>query len=70
MLLKNDVVQFNENHSWCGCLGIVEEVKLSKIMVGVPMPSNDGESRIAYIFCKASDVEVIGKAVLTIGDDE
>ena len=34
------------------------------------MPSNDDESRIAYIFCKASDVEVIGKAVLTIGDDE
>ena len=23
----NDVVQFNENHKWCGCLGIVTEVK-------------------------------------------
>ena len=22
-----DVVQFNENHKWCGCLGIVREVK-------------------------------------------
>ena len=22
-----DVVQFNENHKWCGCLGIITEVK-------------------------------------------
>ena len=22
-----DVVQFNENHEWCGCFGIIEEIK-------------------------------------------
>ena len=22
-----DVVQFNENHKWCGCLGIIYEIK-------------------------------------------
>nr|DAT91459.1 MAG TPA: hypothetical protein [Caudoviricetes sp.] len=26
-LKLNDVVQFNENHKWCGALGIVNEVK-------------------------------------------
>lgn len=61
---KNDVVQFTENHKWCGCLGIVSEVKPSKIMVGVPMPSNDGNTGTAYIFCQPEDVELIGEAVL------
>lgn len=23
----DDVVQFNENHKWCGALGIITEVK-------------------------------------------
>ena len=38
----NDVVQFNENHKWCGCLGIVNEIKNCgedfRYMVGVPVP--------------------------------
>lgn len=37
-----DVVQFNENHEWQGCLGIIREVKDCKengirYMVGVPV---------------------------------
>lgn len=39
----NDVVQFNENHSWGGCFGIIEEIKDCgkkgiRYLVGVPMP--------------------------------
>lgn len=49
MNLKNEAVQFNEKHKWCGCLGIVEEVKKNRIMVGVPVP----EKGTAYIFAMA-----------------
>ena len=31
---KYDVVQFNENHKWCGCIGFISEISTSKIMVG------------------------------------
>lgn len=27
----NDVVQFNDNHKWCGALGIVSRVKELKV---------------------------------------
>lgn len=27
MIEKDDVIQFNENHKWRGCLGIIMEVK-------------------------------------------
>ena len=63
---KNDVVQFNENHKWCGCLGIITEAKKCgndvRYMVGVPMP----EQGTAYIFTmeSANEVEYIGKAVM------
>lgn len=60
MNLKNEVVQFNEKHKWCGCLGIVEEVKESRIMVGVPVP----EKGTAYIFVQPEELERIGEAVL------
>lgn len=60
MNLKNEVVQFNEKHKWCGCLGIVEEVKESRIMVGVPVP----EKGTAYIFARLEELERIGEAVL------
>ena len=66
------VVQFNENHKWCGCLGIVEEVKPigpdCKYMIDVPMP--DGSS--AYIFVMHSDhvIEYVGNAVLGVVKSE
>lgn len=61
MIKLNDVVQFNKNHKWRGCLGIVKEVKNLRIMVGVPVPMQG----TAYIFCKEEDIEYIGGAKLT-----
>ena len=68
---KNDVVQFTENHKWCGCLGIIDEIRPGRIMVGVPVPSNDEKANTAtaYIFCKESDFEVIGQAVMVLADN-
>ena len=63
---KNMVVQFNESHKWCGCLGIVREVKPSKIMVGVPVPVKG----TAYIFCQPEEIEYIGMALLVAREDE
>lgn len=62
----NMVVQFTEDHKWCGCLGIVDEVKEFgndvRYMVGVPIP----EQGTAYIFSMESEneFEVIGNAVM------
>ena len=69
----DDVVQFNENHKWCGCLGIITEIKDCKdngirYMVGVPIP-NQGT---AYIFVMSTEnaIEKIGTAVLIVkGED-
>ena len=67
-----DVVQFNENHKWCGSLGIITEIKECKsekapngdirFMVGVPIPMQG----TAYIFVMASEfaIEYVGKAVM------
>lgn len=62
---KNDVVQFNENHKWCGCIGIVDSIKefpdmRKRIMIGIPVP----EKGTAYIFAEPEDLEVIGEAVM------
>lgn len=66
MYHKNDVVQFTENHKWCGCLGIIGEVKDCgddiRYMVGVPIP----EQGTAFIMSMDSEneFEYIGKAVM------
>ena len=68
-----DVVQFNENHKWCGCLGIIREVKDCKengirYMVGVPIP----EKGTAFIYVMSSEnaVEYIGVAHLVLKDSD
>lgn len=73
-----DVVQFNENHKWCGSLGIIREMKECKsekapngdirFMVGVPMP----QQGTAFIFVMASEfaIEWIGKAVMLMKEEE
>lgn len=65
-----DVVQFNEEHKWCGSLGIVEEVKgnYDRYMIGVPIP----EKGTAYIFVNGRDnvIEYVGKAVLMAKEEE
>lgn len=64
----NDVVQFTENHKWCGCLGIITEIKQLnndiKYMIGVPIP----QQGTAYIFSmdSAQEFEYIGKAVMVV----
>ena len=70
-----DVVQFNENHKWQGCLGIINEKKEIhnselkgegmndiKYMVGVPIP----QEGTAFIYVLQSEfaIELIGTAVL------
>ena len=66
-----DVVQFNENHEWCGCLGIVREVKKEngiRYMIRVPAPLQG----TAFIFVMDNEeaIEYIGKAVLVLKDEE
>lgn len=67
---RDDVVQFNEDHKWCGSLGIIHGVKQCednvRYMVGVPIP----QKGTAYIFAMASDLEYIGKAVLVESNSE
>ena len=69
---KNDVVQFNEKHKWCGSLGIITKVtetdKDVMYMIGVPIP----QQGIAYIRVLGSEnaVEYIGRAVLTDSEGE
>lgn len=64
MIKINDVVQFVENHKWCGCLGIVCEDKGEghprRYMIGVPIP----EKGTAYIYDDGSNIERIGIAVM------
>ena len=61
-----DLVQFTENHKWCGCIGIVEELKDcngdTRYLIGVPIP----QGGTAYIFSMQSedDIEYCGRALL------
>ena len=65
MIDINSVVQFTENHKWCGCLGIIEEDRGEghprRYLVGVPIP----DSGTAFIYDDGSSIERIGKAVMT-----
>lgn len=69
---KNEVVQFNEKHKWCGSLGIVTKVTEvnddTLYMIGVPIP----QQGIAYIRVLDSEnaVEYIGRAILTDSEGE
>lgn len=68
----NDVVQFTENHKWCGCFGYISEIKHyeddTRYMIGVPVP----QGGTAYIFSMGSenDFEYIGPAVIIASDSE
>ena len=68
----NDVVQFNENHKWCGSLGIITEVKNCgkneiRYQVGVPIPLKG----TAYIFVMDNEIsiEYVGRANLILKND-
>jgi|GEM_PF-1132152 hypothetical protein len=70
-LKQNDVVQFNENHKWCGALGIVSEIKElendTKYLIGVPIPEATNVST-AYIFVMASDMALERIGVAELGE--
>lgn len=68
-----DLVQFNENHKWCGCIGFISGKKEIhndelnsegkndiRFMVGIPIPGQG----TAYIFVLASEIaiELCGRA--------
>lgn len=65
----NDVVQFTENHKWCGCLGIITEDEGEghprRYMIGVPVP----QTGTTYIFDDGSGIEYVGKAILVESDE-
>lgn len=69
---KDDVIQFNENHKWRGCLGIIREVKNCgediKYMVGVPMPQQG--TAFIYVMQSENAIEYIGQALLILKDGE
>jgi hypothetical protein len=73
MIKVGDLIQFTENHKWCGCFGFVSEVKYyfdgvdenAKVMIGVPVP----EQGTAYIFSilTNNEFEIVGRAVMMPG---
>lgn len=65
--MNNKVVQFNENHKWCGCLGIISrsDPDIDRYLIGVPVP----QQGTAYIFANLNDFEIIGDAVLIAGGE-
>lgn len=67
---KGDLVQFIENHKWCPCIGIINEIKDCdgdfRYMIGVPMP----EQGTAYIFSMESkhEFEKVGESLFVTPD--
>ena len=68
--MKNDIVQFIEKHKWCGCLGIITEVKIIhegiRYMIGVPIP----QQGTAFIYATDDEVEIVGRAVMVLKDSD
>lgn len=74
-----NVIQFNENHKWCGCFGTIVEVKTYndgsiRYMVEVPhIVSDESGTHVypAFIFVsdKENAIEYIGRAVFTTRDE-
>ena len=61
---ENDVVQFNENHKWAGCFGIITKVKKCEdgisYLVRVPIAPD----LVTSIYATDEEIEYIGKAIL------
>ena len=69
------VVQFNENHKWCGSFGYIARIDDCKqhgirYQVAVPIPVQG----TAYIFVMSTEnaLDIIGETdlMLRVGDDE
>lgn len=65
-MTKGDIVQFNENHKWCGCLGIINDIKICgddiRYMVGVPIPMQG--TAFTFVMKSENAIELIGQAIL------
>lgn len=66
-MTKGDVVQFNENHKWCGSLGIITKVKDCKqfgikyqVVIDVPQEG----AIYTYVMSTENAIERIGQAKL------
>lgn len=72
MFKLGEVVQFNENHKWCGCLGVINEIKYFdddvRYMVGVPVPQQG--TAFIYVMQSENAIEYIGRAVLVLAGHE
>lgn len=73
MFNKNDVVQFNESHKWCGTFGYISEIKDCgengiRYMIAVPI----SQQGTAFIFSMAKDQEFdyIGHTNLVLKDGD
>lgn len=69
----NDVVQFNENHKWCGSLGIINEIKDCgdngiRYMVGVPIPQQG--TAFICVMDNENAIEYVGRAIMILKDEE
>jgi len=62
----DDVIQFTENHKWCGCFGYIDEIKEYdndvRYMIGVPIP--DGGTAFIFSMESKNEFEYVGNAVL------
>ena len=67
---KGEVIQFNENHKWCGCLGIIDEVEFKdddvKYMIAVPIPEKG--SAMMFVMESANEIEYVGRAIFTLSE--
>ena len=65
-LHKGDVIQFNNNHKWCGCFGFVDDVKESVddvlYLIGVPVPGK-GMQYIASMVTN-DEFNYVGRAAM------
>lgn len=69
----NDVVQFNENHKWCGSLGIINEIKDCgdngiRYMVGVPMPQQG--TAFVFVMDNENAIEYVGRATMILKEEK
>ena len=74
IMTTGDVIQFNENHKWCGCLGIIGEVKHytfpanTRYQIYVEIPQQ-GRAYI-YVMENENAIEYIGKSKLVLQSEE
>ncbi len=71
-MIRGDIIQFNENHKWCGCFGFVDKIKKCgddyRYTIGIPIP----QEGTAFIFVMKSEqaIELVGRAELMPKEEE